>query len=206
MLSVNGRRRAVKRAMDLAIVVTVPLVLAPIWLLIWLLIPLAIYLCDRGPIFYRQTRIGRGGKEFSVLKFRTMVPDADRIGPAWTTDGDRRVTCVGRVLRKTALDEMPQLLNILRGDMSFVGPKPLSIAEHEKIAAELPEFLERLMVLPGLTGLAQVYNRGDDTRKKLAYDLEYIQRMSLYLDIKLMILSVVNTLAGRWDTRSGKQS
>ena len=194
-----------KRPLDLTILLAAHIVLAPIWLLLWLAIPLAIWLGDRGPVFYQQRRAGRGGDVFVVRKFRTMVVDADRIGPVWTNERDPRITAVGRVLRKTALDELPQLLNIWRGEMSFVGPKPLAVEEQRQLEAQIPDFARRLQVRPGLTGMAQVYNVGDATDEKLRYDLEYAARMSLWLDISLVLLSIRNTLLGKWDTRGGKR-
>ncbi len=193
-----------KRPFDLTVLVSAHLLLAPLWLLLWTAIPILIWLEDRGPVFYRQDRVGRGGRTFAIRKFRTMVPQADRIGPAYNVPGDRRVTRVGRFLRKTALDELPQLLNIWSGEMSFVGPKPLFVREYEEIVREIPGFERRAQARPGLTGLAQVYDKADDAQAKLRYDLEYIQRMSLWLDIRIMLLSVRNTVLGKWDERSGK--
>jgi lipopolysaccharide/colanic/teichoic acid biosynthesis glycosyltransferase len=163
-----------------------------------------IFFEDGRPLFYGQKRIGIGGKEFVVYKFRTMVKDADKKGPSWTVEGDPRVTKVGRILRKTALDELPSLLSIFKGDMSFVGPRALAVEEQKILEEKIPNFEKRLQVRPGLTGLAQVYNLEDDPYIKLNYDLEYIKKMSLWLDIKLMFLSVWNTLTGRWDKRRGK--
>ena len=193
-----------KRPLDLTILVVFHIVLAPLFLLLWTLIPLLIWLEERGPVFYRQKRPGENGRSFTVLKFRTMVPEADQKGPAWTLEGDPRVTSVGRFLRKTALDELPQVLSIWKGDISFVGPRALPIEEQHHLEGLVPGFQERLRIRPGLTGLAQVYDRQDDARSKLRYDLEYIQRMSLLLDVKLILLSALNTLLGRWDRRSGK--
>lgn len=170
------------------------------------MIPLLIWLEDRGPVFYPQARAGKDGKPFTVLKFRSMVPDADKRGPAWTTSSDPRITKVGRFLRKTALDELPELLSIWKGDMSFVGPRALAVAEQRHLEEEIPGFHQRLSVRPGLTGLAQVYNTSDDAVEKLKYDLDYIEHLSLGLDLKLMILSVRNTLLARWDQRAGKQA
>lgn len=178
--------------------------LAPVWIILWTAIPLAIWLGDRGPVFYRQERAGRGGRVFTVRKFRTMVVDADRIGPVWTNENDPRITAVGRVLRKTALDELPQLLNIWRGDMSFIGPKPLAVEEQRQLEVRMPDFAKRLQVRPGLTGMAQVHNVGDAADQKLRYDLDYVEHMSLWLDISLVLLSIRNTLLGKWDTRGGK--
>jgi lipopolysaccharide/colanic/teichoic acid biosynthesis glycosyltransferase len=143
---------------------------------------------------------------FTVLKFRTMIPNADRRGPAWTTQSDPRVTRVGKFLRKTALDELPELVSIWKGDMSFVGPRALDVEEQRWLEEEVPGFRDRLSVKPGLTGLAQVYDLDDDAWTKLRYDLDYIQRINLWLDLKLMFLSVRNTLLARWDQCTGKSA
>lgn len=189
---------------DYSLLVVAHLLLLPLWLLLWTLIPLLIWLADRGPIFYRQERVGKDGKVFTLLKFRTMMPDADHIGPAWTTRGDPRITRVGKLLRRTALDELPEILNIWKGDMSFVGPRALDVEEQKGLEQQIPRFESRLKVRPGLTGLAQVYDRADDARNKFSFDLEYLQRMSPWLDTRLLLLSVWNTLTARWDQRSGK--
>jgi lipopolysaccharide/colanic/teichoic acid biosynthesis glycosyltransferase len=193
-----------KRQLDLFILAAAHVVLAPLWVLLWITIPLVIWLQDRGSVWYRQVRVGRHGQQFTLLKFRTMVPNADDIGPAWSSGNDTRVTPFGRILRRTALDELPQILSIVRGDMSFVGPKPLAVSEYDHLAEQIPNFSSRNAARPGLTGMAQVYNPDDDAWLKLEYDLQYIERMSLWLDAKLVILSVRNTLLGRWDRRGGK--
>jgi lipopolysaccharide/colanic/teichoic acid biosynthesis glycosyltransferase len=193
-----------KRSMDLGILVAAHLFLLPVWVLLWTAIPLLIKLEDGGPVFYGQTRMGKNGKTFRLLKFRTMVPNADKIGPRWNVTGDKRVTRIGRVLRRTALDELPGLIAIWRGDMSFVGPRALDAIEHQMLEAQFPGFGQRLQVAPGLTGLAQVYNLTDAPDTKLQYDLEYIRTMSVWLDCKLILLSVKNTLTAKWDQRSGK--
>ncbi len=199
-------RARYKRPLDLLILIGAHLALAPLWLALWTVLPLLIWLGDRGPIFYAQQRAGRGGRPFAVRKFRTMVVDADKLGPVWTEENDPRITPVGRFLRKTALDELPSLLSIWRGDMSFVGPRALAVAEQRMLEERYPGFEERLAVPPGLTGLSQVYNPADDNELKLRYDREYIRRMSPWLDVKIILLSVRNTLTGRWDTRGGKDS
>jgi lipopolysaccharide/colanic/teichoic acid biosynthesis glycosyltransferase len=133
-----------------------------------------------------------------------MVQDAEKYtGAVWATDNDPRITPVGRVLRWTALDELPQVLNMWKGEMSLVGPRAERPELHEQFVQEVPGFERRLQVRPGLTGLAQVlgaYNLHPS--EKLRYDLEYIQRMSLWLDLKLLVLSVRNTLLARWDRPS----
>ena len=203
--TVEGLKRvAYKRWFDLAILILAHLALLPVWIVLWTMIPLVIWLGDRGPVFYRQKRVGKGGRIFTMLKFRSMVTGADRDGPAWTTEGDPRVTRVGKLIRRTALDELPELLSILKGDMSFVGPRALAVEEHKELEERIPGFAQRLQVLPGLTGLAQIYDYSDTASDKLSYDQEYIRRMGVWLDIRLMVISVFNTLFGRWDRRGGK--
>ena len=182
------------------------ILLLPLWLLLWTIIPIIIRLGDRGPVFYKQDRVGKGGHIFTVFKFRTMVPDADGKSAAWTMDQDPRVTRVGKLLRRTALDELPEVLNIWKGDMSLVGPRPLDVQEQKSLEKLIDGFEDRLQVRPGLTGLAQIYDPKDDAHDKFHYDLEYLQRMSPWLDVKLLILSVRNTLSVKWDRRSGKTS
>jgi len=198
---VTGPEPRYKRAFDRGVIIAAHLSLAPVWLLLWTFIPLAIWLEDRGPVFYRQRRLGRGGRVFTVLKFRTMVPDAETdTGAVWAQSDDPRITRVGRILRPTAMDELPQLINIWRGDMSFVGPRAERPELHEEFASEIPGFSRRLEVRPGLTGLAQVCGAYDlHPAAKLAYDLEYVDRMSFRLDVTIMLRSILNTLLARWD-------
>ena len=203
----NGERLnrgAYKRVFDISVLVLTHVLLLPLWLALWTIIPVLIWLEDRGPVFYRQRRMGKDGKSFVVLKFRTMIVDAENQGPSYTTDDDPRVTRVGRILRRTALDELPEVINIWRGDMSFVGPRALEVNEHLSLEKMMPGFEKRLQVRPGLTGLAQVYDKGDDPFEKYRYDMEYLQKLSPLMDARLMLLSVWNTLAAGWDHRSGK--
>jgi lipopolysaccharide/colanic/teichoic acid biosynthesis glycosyltransferase len=199
-----GANEAYKTWFDFSILFFAHLFLLPLWIALWTLIPLAIWLGDRGPVFYSQKRTGKNGKIFTVLKFRTMIPDADKKGPAWTLDNDPRLTRIGRILRKTALDELPEILSIWKRDMSLVGPRALAVEEHQALEEQIPEFEKRLQVRPGLTGLAQVYDPHDIAIDKLQYDLEYMESMGLLLDLKLLVLSVRNTLFARWDRRGGK--
>jgi lipopolysaccharide/colanic/teichoic acid biosynthesis glycosyltransferase len=191
-----------KRAYDLTVLTAAhlfpPLVL--VWLLLWTLIPLAIWMEDRGPVFFRQRRVGKDGREFTFLKFRTMVAGADALGLT-TSEHDPRVTRVGGLLRRTALDELPQIINILRGDMSFVGPRALPTEMHEEASIQVPRFPERLGVTPGLTGVAQLYlPRHCHPRRRLGYDLLYIKKAGLLLDVRLMFRAAWNTLTGSWGT------
>lgn len=193
-----------KRPFDLSLLVVIHLLLLPLWLLLWTIIPLAIRLSDWGPVFYKQKRTGKNGRVFTILKFRTMVPDAELTGPPWTTVKDPRVTWIGKFLRRTALDELPEVLNIWRGDMSLVGPRALEVAEQKELEQKIPGFAKRLQILPGLTGLAQIYDTDDTADGKYRYDMEYLTHMSPWQDLKLLMVSVRNTLGARWDRRTGK--
>ena len=188
-----------KRPFDLTILLTAHLLALPIWALLWIGIPILIVLSDGFPVFYRQERIGRKGRFFYAFKFRTMVKNADVVGPPWTVPDDPRLTRVGRLLRKTALDELPQVINILKGEMSFVGPRPLDKQEHQNLCQQIPGFEKRLDLYPGLTGLAQIYTNREDSESKLFYDLKYASQMSLLLDVKLIFQSVWVTLRARWE-------
>jgi lipopolysaccharide/colanic/teichoic acid biosynthesis glycosyltransferase len=178
---------------------------------VWLAIALAIKLEDRGPVLYRQQRWGKRQTRFEVLKFRSMVASSDRdFGVRQATQNDRRVTHVGRFLRATGLDELPQLLNILHGDMSFVGPRALSTDERNQDGTPIrydgtPGFSMRLLVRPGLTGLATIYLPKDaSSRRKFRTDLVYVRRVSFWLDLKLVALSFWISFRGKWETRSKK--
>ena len=151
---------------------------------------------------YTQRRVGLGGREFRVFKFRSMIRHAEaEAGPVWASKRDPRITRVGRFLRARALDELPQVINLWIGDMSLVGPRPERPELVEAFARDMPEFRRRLRVRPGLTGLAQVFGRYASTpRDKLRYDMLYIQRMSAWLDIKLLFMSVMATVRGRWQS------
>lgn len=164
------------------------------------LLALIMTLDSPGPIFYQQERLGRGGKPFRVIKLRSMIPDAERSsGPVWAAQRDPRVTRVGLILRKTRLDEFPQLINVLRGEMSIVGPRPERGVFVEQLTQQIPFYRTRLAVKPGLTGWAQVrYRYGntvDDALIKLQYDLYYIRHQSLALDLLIMLRTVGKMLA-----------
>lgn len=182
-----------KRLFDVVFVIFGHILLFPVLVLLWFIIPLAIWLEDRGPVFYRQRRMGKGGREFTVVKFRTMIHDAERAsGPVLSFTGDSRITRVGSALRFLYLDEVPQVLNILRGEMSLVGPRPERPVLMSRIMTGLPDFYLRLRVRPGLTGLAQIrgsYN--PPPVNKLRYDNLYIEQMSPMLDLKLIGLTLV---------------
>ena len=193
-----------KRFLDISMVIgglLFPL-LWPLWIIVIFIIPILIWVEDRGPIFYSQKRIGKNKKVFKVYKFRTMIPDAEKItGAVWSTKDDPRITKIGHLLRKTALDEIPQLLNIIKGEMSFVGPRAERPELHDEFVKTIPEFDERLKVTPGLSGLAQINGSYDlDPSEKIKYDIEYIKKMSLLFDIRIIILSVFNSILARWDS------
>ncbi|MBE5807349.1 MAG: exopolysaccharide biosynthesis polyprenyl glycosylphosphotransferase [Clostridiales bacterium] len=175
-----------KRAFDLVVSVVVLAVLSPFMLLS----AIAVKAEDGGPVFFRQKRVTKDGREFTMLKFRSMVVDAERMGVTPATAGDPRVTRVGRVLRKTRLDETPQLLNVLKGDMSVVGPRPERTEHVALYEAQLPQFRYRLAVKGGLTGYAQVYGKYNTSPEdKLKLDLIYIENQSMILDFKLLLLT-----------------
>lgn len=191
---VAGASERYKRPFDLAVVGLAIVLLLPLWAAVFILVPLAIYLEDRRPIFYTQQRLGRFGKPFLLIKFRTMVADAEaHTGPVWATPDDTRTTRVGRALRRFHLDEIPQAINILRGDMSVVGPRPERPELATAFGRETPDFADRLAVKPGIAGLAQAYGqRGYWTHpaEKLRYDKLYIERMGPLTDTKLIFLSL----------------
>ena len=180
--------RVTKRAMDIIFSAIILLILSPVMLLI----AAAIKLEDGGPVFFRQKRLTRNGREFDILKFRSMVVDAEKYaGAVLATDNDPRITRVGRIIRPFRLDELPQLLNILKGDMSIVGPRPERKVIADEYCKDIPEFAYRLKVRGGLTGYAQIYGKYNTSAyDKLRLDLMYIENYSLLLDVKLMILTV----------------
>ena len=187
----------VKRGMDIAVAGAVLVLGAPLFLLI----ALAIKLDSPGPVFYRQKRVGKDGGQFDILKFRSMFRDAERSGPQWAQKHDPRITRVGRVLRKLHLDELPQAINVLKGEMSLVGPRPERPMFVEQLTKEIPMYPRRLRVRPGITGWAQVKHKYDesvdDVRKKVQYDFYYIENMSLRTDLKILFSTVSHMLLGK---------
>ena len=177
-----------------------------------ILLAAAIKLEDGGPVFFAQDRVGRDGRVFRALKFRSMQVDAERTtGPLQARAGDSRITHVGRVMRATAMDELPQLWNIFRGDMSFVGPRALRPGEIELEGGNpvpleaVPGYAARIIVRPGLTGVAQVYAPRDISRRsKFRYDRLYIRRRSFALDLRLILLSFWISFRGTWESRDRK--
>jgi lipopolysaccharide/colanic/teichoic acid biosynthesis glycosyltransferase len=156
-----------------------------------LFLSVLIKLTSRGPVFYTQARVGRDGKPFNIIKFRTMRADAeDGTGPVWAKSEDHRITTLGHYLRRLHMDEIPQFVNVLKGDMSFIGPRPERPFFVDTFKRQIQGYTHRLLVKPGLTGLAQVRYRYDesidDVEKKLTYDLFYIKKMSLSLDCMIL--------------------
>jgi sugar transferase (PEP-CTERM system associated) len=195
---VSRSMRFWKRAFDVALASVAFVLAAPFTLLT----ALAVYLDSDGPVLYSQDRVGEGGRIFTVYKFRSMRVDAEPEGqPMWAQDGDERVTRVGRIIRKVRLDELPQLWNVLRGDMSFVGPRPERLFFVQQLEQEIPYYQQRHSVKPGLTGWAQIkYPYGssiEDATEKLRYDLYYIKHVSLALDLSIVFDTVKVIMFGK---------
>jgi lipopolysaccharide/colanic/teichoic acid biosynthesis glycosyltransferase len=192
-----------KRAFDVCLAGIGVILSAPLWIVI----PVAIKWDDGGPVFFTQARVGLNGRVFQALKFRSMIPDAEAAsGPVQANHGDPRITRVGRILRATAFDELPQLWNILVGDMSFVGPRPLRPGEIDVCDGQLIPLHEvrgyarRHSVRPGLTGLAQVYAPRDLRHAaKFRLDLLYLTARGPWLDLRLLVMSFWITLRGEWE-------
>ncbi len=192
----NQLRIAVKRIFDWFVASAILLATLPLALLTGL----AIWLEDRGPIFFEQLRVGLNGRAFRILKFRSMVIDAEKLGPSSTEIGDPRVTVVGRFIRRTRLDEIPQLINVLKGEMSMVGPRPQTPQNVIAWSQGTPLYQLRHLVKPGVTGWAQVrfayVATPEDARIKLAYDLYYVKNYSLILDALVLLMTPRILLAG----------
>jgi lipopolysaccharide/colanic/teichoic acid biosynthesis glycosyltransferase len=183
----------VLRALDVAIAGTVAVLTAPLSVLIAVVLKLS---SPRGPVLYRGWRVGRGGHLFQMLKFRTLAPDAEQrlgpyLGPELTALTENEVTRIGRLLRASKLDELPQLLNVVHGDMSLVGPRPIRPAFFGELCVNIPEYWQRLVVRPGVTGLAQLRLTREMTwAEKLAHDLEYIADRSVQLYLSVIFTTV----------------
>jgi len=201
--------RAAKRAFDTMVAGAGLLASMPVWLVV----ALAVKLEDGGDVFYSQERAGRGGRVFRVFKFRSMIQNAEAgVGALQASAGDPRITRTGRWLRATAMDELPQLWSIFRGDMSFVGPRALRPGEIEttgdgrvEALEDVPGYRLRSSVVPGLTGIAQIYAARDlPRRQKFRYDRVYIRRQSFLLDLRLIALSFWISFRGQWEARGRK--
>jgi exopolysaccharide biosynthesis polyprenyl glycosylphosphotransferase len=177
-----------KRIMDIFISTIAIILLSPLCLIIAVLIKLT----SRGPIFYSQTRSGIYGKHFEIYKFRTMRTDAEKeSGPVWAKLKDNRITPIGKFLRKSRIDEIPQFINVLKGDMSVIGPRPERPIFVKELGEKIGDYKRRLEVKPGITGLAQVHHRYDesiaDVRKKVKYDILYIKNICFATDIRIIL-------------------
>ena len=191
-------RSGFKRVFDFSFSLLLILVLFPIFILIAILIK---YDSNGGALF-SQIRLGKNGREFLVFKFRSMVNNAEEeSGPIWAADNDPRTTRIGYILRKYRLDELPQLLNVLKGEMSLIGPRPERPFFVKKLKKELPMYIRRLRVRPGITGWSQIKHPSDtdidDVRKKLKYDFFYIENLSFNLDIKILLYTIIVVFSGR---------
>lgn len=183
----------IKRVLEIVFSIALLIFTLPVMLLA----AIAIKLESPGPVFYKQVRVGHRGRNFEVIKLRSMRNDAEKNGPQWATKNDPRVTHVGQFIRKTRIDELPQLINILRGDMSLIGPRPERPVFTEQFDKEIPGFKKRLAVKPGLTGWAQVNGGYEATpAEKLKYDLYYIEKQSLKLDLKILWKTVKVVFTG----------
>jgi exopolysaccharide biosynthesis polyprenyl glycosylphosphotransferase len=183
-------QKLAKRVIDVAVSILTLTILSPVLILFAVLITLT----SKGGLFYKQSRVGRNGKIFTMYKFRSMIKNAEEYGPEWAGSKDPRITKIGRILRKTYLDEVPQMINVLRNEMSLVGPRPERPHFVEMLTKEIPYYYKRQSIKPGITGWAQVKHKYDasldDVRVKLQYDFYYIENMSLKLDFKI----IINTL------------
>jgi sugar transferase (PEP-CTERM system associated) len=201
IFSSRGRRARTNEVLRIVIHRTVALIGAILSLPIAILTAILVKIESRGPVLYKQERVAKNGRTFTLMKFRSMRVDAEKNGPVWATNGDDRMTRVGRIIRKIRVDEIPQFWNILRGDMNFVGPRPERPHFVSQLAQEIDYYEQRHLVAPGLTGWAQIkYPYGasiEDAKKKLEYDLYYIKSQNLMLDATIMFETIKTILSGR---------
>jgi exopolysaccharide biosynthesis polyprenyl glycosylphosphotransferase len=186
-----------KRIMDVFIAVIALIILSPLCILTAILIKLT----SKGPVFYSQTRSGQHGEHFEIYKFRTMRTDAEKdSGPVWAKAKDNRITPIGNFLRKSRIDEIPQFINVLKGEMSVIGPRPERPIFVEKLEGQISDYKKRMAVKPGITGLAQVNHRYDETiadvRKKVKYDILYIKKICFATDIRIILRTFGVILTG----------
>ncbi|MFA5261191.1 MAG: exopolysaccharide biosynthesis polyprenyl glycosylphosphotransferase [Candidatus Omnitrophota bacterium] len=186
-----------KRVFDFMVSIVAIIILSPLFLLTALLIKAT----SKGPVIFTQIRVGKDGQLFKIFKFRTMKVDAEKeTGPVWAAQDDPRLIPVGKFLRKSHMDEIPQFFNVLRGEMSVIGPRPERPEFVAELKKKIPEYERRLMVKPGITGLAQVWHRYDETvedvRKKIKYDLLYIKKVCLWTDLRIFLRTFRVVLTG----------
>jgi len=187
----------IKRMTDMVGSMIAFMVLSPVFLFAALFIKIF----SKGPVFFRQTRVGQYGKPFEIYKFRTMKVDAEKYsGPVWAAKDDNRLIPGGNFLRKSKIDEIPQFINVLKGEMSIIGPRPERPFFVERLKNQIPDYEQRLKIKPGITGLAQVLHRADETindvRKKIKYDILYLKRMCLWTDAMILARTVRVVLTG----------
>jgi exopolysaccharide biosynthesis polyprenyl glycosylphosphotransferase len=190
--------KKVKRLMDLFVSALILIITLPIFILT----AIAIKLDSKGPVLYKQKRSGLNGEEFFIYKFRSMFQDAEkRSGPVWSQKDDPRITSVGKFIRKVRIDELPQIINVFKGEMSLVGPRPERPFFVDQLSKEIPLYKRRLRVRPGITGWAQVKHKYDETiedvKEKLRYDLFYIENISLRMDLKILFRTIFIVLFGK---------
>jgi len=190
--------KKLKRLMDIIVSLLILLLSVPITILT----SITIKIDSKGPIFFKQERLGKNGKPFKVLKFRSMINDAEKLtGPVWSQKNDPRVTRMGKFVRRARIDEIPQMYNVLKGEMSLVGPRPERAFFVEKLSQEIPYYKRRLKIRPGVTGWAQIKHKYDETiedvKIKLRYDLFYIENMSIRMDFKILLRTVFVVLFGK---------
>ncbi|MBD3392356.1 MAG: exopolysaccharide biosynthesis polyprenyl glycosylphosphotransferase [Chitinivibrionales bacterium] len=193
-----GWEAQIKRLLDIVVSLLVLVLGIPLWIALAVIIRVT----SPGPAIYKQERIGRNGRPFTLYKYRSMYQDAEtRTGPQWATEDDPRVTPVGRFIRKTRLDEFPQFINVLKGEMSLVGPRPERAYFIEQLRKEIPWYVRRIKMKPGITGWAQVKHKYDETiedvKQKVLYDLYYFENMSLGLDMKILARTILVVLTGK---------
>ncbi|VAX37402.1 Undecaprenyl-phosphate galactosephosphotransferase [hydrothermal vent metagenome] len=188
---------AAKRALDLTLSIIGAIVFSPVMLLTALLVKTT----SKGPALYTQIRVGENGRHFKIYKFRSMCVDAEsKSGAIWATKNDSRITPIGQFLRKSRLDELPQFLNVIKGEMSLIGPRPERPVFVNQFKKEIIDYEKRLDIKPGITGLAQVWHRYDETivdvRKKIKYDLLYIKRVCFWTDLRILLRTVLVVFTG----------
>ncbi|MDB4254264.1 sugar transferase [Gammaproteobacteria bacterium] len=196
-VNLDTNQYLLKRSLDVVGALLILFLLLPITIFV----AMAIKISDNGPIFFTQSRIGQFGKEFKMIKFRSMVAGSD-LSDKQVTDNDERVTLIGRIMRKSSFDEFPQLINVIKGEMTLVGPRPHILTDTDYYSEKILKFLTRHQVKPGLTGLAQISSRAKTNsislmQEKLTKDLDYINNWSLYLDIKILLLTPISLWKNR---------
>jgi len=194
----SGWYHFIKRVGDLFFAIVGLSLTWPIWIILRFIIPRQ----SGGSLIYKQERMGRDGKPFDMLKFRSMRFDAEAFtGPTWAITDDPRVTPIGRIIRRFRIDEIPQLVNVIKGQMSIIGPRPERPSFVDEFSELIPFYRRRLIVKPGVTGLAQVKHKYDETlddvKEKLKYDLFYIDNLSLILDLKILFLTIFVLITGK---------